>query len=305
MKHYLQVFAIGAHAPVEIDAEHFAKLKASMKILGNFFDLTENYRVVVEAYKKVERAKHEAELDEILYSQQLYTDSADVRVSLSAPILGYLSSSRYFLDSTDKLLPKFLNDAGVQAFSAFRCDIYDHSPEYRFIEALRNYSQHRALPLHGIVYHHSFENMEKHDTSDIVTSLSLLAEKERLLQDDKFKKSALDGMSEKIDIIKCLRGHMEGLWRQHDFIIKTYSHVAESARSEVDAAIKLFKDSTRENSVGLHAFATDEGEHDVESLPLLVDWDDARRMAVRTCGNLNNLHRRYVTGKIHVDSDNA
>jgi hypothetical protein len=113
MKYYLQVFALGQHKRIEIDAEHFAKLKRSMHVVGDFFDFTENYRVVVEAYREVERAKHEVELDEILYSKQRYTDSADVRVSLSAPMLGYLSSSRYFLDSTDKLLPRFLKETEV------------------------------------------------------------------------------------------------------------------------------------------------------------------------------------------------
>ena len=57
----------------------FAGLKRAKDILTTFFNLTENYRVLVETYRHVERAKHEVELDHILYSKHGYEDSADVR----------------------------------------------------------------------------------------------------------------------------------------------------------------------------------------------------------------------------------
>jgi hypothetical protein len=180
----------------------------------------------------------------------------------------------------------------------FSVIFYDRSQEYRFIEALRNYSQHRALPLNNIVLHNYLEDGGQRDTSDIVTCLSLLAEKKVLLSDDKFKKSVLDAMPEEIDIIECLRGHMEGLWRQHDFVIKTHSRIADIARETLDQAIEHFKEQTGETPLGLHAFVEDKEGHQVETFSLLIDWDDARRAVVKSCGNLNNLQRRYVTGKI-------
>jgi hypothetical protein len=122
-KRFLQVLAIGPHKRVEIDAKQFAKLKSSKQILGELFDFTENYRVVIEAYKEVERAKHETELNEILYANFSYRHSADIRVALSAPILGYLSSSRYFLDATKKILPRFLDQTALDVFDALQRDI--------------------------------------------------------------------------------------------------------------------------------------------------------------------------------------
>lgn len=297
MNHYLQVLALGRRGQVQIDSHEFAKLKVASATLGHFFDFSENYRVVVETFKEVERATYLAELDHILYSKHLYTNSAHVRVSLSSPVLAYLSSSRYFIDSTNAILPRFLDEEAIRDFNAMRSAIYDGSQEYRFTEALRNYSQHRAIPFHGVVFHDSVEDPRNHDSSDFVTALALFADRE-LLDADGFTKKALDGMPAKINIIRCLRAHMEGLWRQHDFIIKSHSAMAETARVDIDSAIKLFKERTGEDEVGLHAFVEDEKEQVVEELPLLVDWDDARKVVVKECGNLNNLHRRYITGKL-------
>ena len=89
-KHFLQVLAIGPHKRVEIDAKQFEVLKSSKRILEEFSDFTENYRVVVEAYKEVERAKHETELNEILYAKFSYLHSAEIRVSLSAQTFSLL-----------------------------------------------------------------------------------------------------------------------------------------------------------------------------------------------------------------------
>jgi hypothetical protein len=94
---------------------------------------------------------------------------------------------------------------------------------------------------------------------------------------------------------------MECLWRQHNFIIKNHSDIAAAARAEVESAIKLFKETTGEDALGLHAFAEDEEQQVVEDVPVLLDWDDVRQLALKRCGNLNNLHRRYVTGKIQTE----
>ncbi len=52
-----------------------------------FYDFTENYQVVVESYRNVEKAKHDAELDHILYSRFGYDDLCNDRVILNSLII--------------------------------------------------------------------------------------------------------------------------------------------------------------------------------------------------------------------------
>ncbi|MEO5712964.1 MAG: hypothetical protein ABIT37_05710 [Luteolibacter sp.] len=297
MNYCLQVLAIGHPLKVELSESEFEELKQAKQTLTKFFSFTENYRVVVESYREVERAKHEAELDHMLYSNFGYESLADARVALNAPIVGYLSSARYFLDATDKFISKVLTDDQAAKYQTQRRKIYDEFPHYAFIEALRNYVQHRELPIHTVTYHNFIEDKRNHETSDMVTSLSLCAARETLSKDKKFKPSALAGLPDRISIVGSIRHHMEGIWRLHGYLMKEHACIPEAARERVAAAISRYEKETSDQSLGLHAIAY-ESEFDTrENVPILLNWDDARLDAEKRIGNLNHLHKRYVSGK--------
>lgn len=190
----------------------------------------------------------------------------------------------------------------VVAFKRFKSEIYDSTPGYRFIEALRNYSQHRELPLHILTHHLFAENTNDLDNSPLVTAMSFAASKEILVTDEKFKKSALEGMPDKIDIIQSIRFHMEGIWRLHDYLSKNLNALADKSRGLIANAISRFTKMTGESSIGLHACAQTTETHVAEQISMLLDWDDARRTANRNLANLTNLPRRYITGKAQTQS---
>lgn len=297
MNYCLQVLAIGHAFKIDLTEAEFEELRRAKNTLTKFFSLTENYRVVVESYREVERAKHEAELDHMLYSDFGYESLADARVALNGPIVGYLSSARYFLDSTDKLVAGVLTDEQCAEYQKLRSKIYDEVSQYAFVEALRNYVQHRELPIHSVTYHNFLEDKDNHETSDMVTALSLCATREVLLKDKKFKQSALAGMPDRISIVWCIRHHLGGIWRLRDHLMKEHASIPAAAREMVAEAISRYETETSDGSLGLHAIAY-ESEFDTgESVPLLLNWDDARLDAERRIGNLNNLHKRYVSGK--------
>jgi len=284
---------------VQITKEEFARLKRAKDTLTKLFLLTDNYRVVVESYRSLEKAKHDEELNYMLSSSAIRSeDIIDLRVTLNSQILGYLANARYFLDSTNRLLPKILSPEQVRSFKKLQIGMYDSIREYRFIEALRNYVQHRGLPIHIVQHHNFLEDETNLDTSDQVVSLSLLSKRMTLKQDDKFKKAALDGMPEDINIIECVRFHMEVMWKLHDYLIRNHSQLADDVRAVVSEAIQRCKAGTKEKIMSICAIAQLSETEVYEEIPLLLNWDDARREALKRIGNLNNLHKRYISGKI-------
>ncbi len=154
MKYYLKNFTLSHNARIEITENKFNKLKQAKDILMRFYDFTENYQVIVESYRKVEKAKHDAELDHIIYSIFGYDDLCNDRVILNSLFIGYLASARYFLDSTNRILTKILSLAEVTSFNEFRSSIYNSTKEYRFVEALRNHAHHRGYPIHTLTNHY-------------------------------------------------------------------------------------------------------------------------------------------------------
>ncbi len=298
MRDYFLQGRIGRRSRVSITPEKFRELQRATETLSHFLKITQTYRVVLESYRAVEQAKHDAELNYILHTKAPYRSSLESTVVLNSAIVGYLASARLFLDSTEKLIKILLDEESIAAFNHIRTGMYDGSVEYRFIEALRNYVQHRDLPVHLLTYRSFVEDQSDIRECDLVTCLSIRANREALRKDSGFKRSALEGLPDVIDIIDCIRFHMEGMWQLHNHLVTEHASLASAARAQIAATIQQFAEETKDNPVGLEATAGDPESPSRERVPLLLDWDDARIVAVGELGDLTNLHKRYITGKI-------
>lgn len=298
MKYALRVMALGHSNLITLESSEYGKIKESREVLSLFAKFTENYRIVLDAYERVEDAIHQVSISNLLHGFGGYSESLQRRIHLNSALIGYLASARYFLDSSDKILPKLISETKSEEFVAFRASIYDNSKEYRFIEALRNYVQHRDLPIDSLKHNNFIEETDNREDSDLVTSISLLASREKLSSDNKFKREVLEGMPELIDIIQCLRAHMARLWSMHDRITKNHSDIASSARTEIEAQIERYKREIGGTVLGLHAVEATDSDEIEEKVPLLLDWDDARLESLKHIGNLARLQRWYVSGKI-------
>ncbi|MDI1314885.1 hypothetical protein [Prosthecobacter sp.] len=297
MEYCLQIHALGCPEKVELSEDEFLTIKASKHKLESLFKMVEDYRIVVESYRTVEASQFEAAFSHILYSRAGYNDESETRVLLSSRIVAYLSCARYFIDSTDKTISSILSKEDVLKFKAFRSEIYDSVKEYRFIEALRNYSQHREVPIDSIHFHSGYENKNDRSKSDIVNVLSIGTHKASLAADPKFKKMALDGMPEIINLVQAIRCHMEGLWGIHDYLNKCTDSIAQSSRFVIESAISRFEKEIKADSLGLYAFAQLSEVEVKDKVPMLLDWDDARKLAIQSMCPLKDLGRTYVTSK--------
>lgn len=300
MKHALRILALGHSKYIDISAEEFEAIKVAREQLRVFGTFTENYRIVLESYHRLETVKHEIELNNLLYGFGFYGGLLDIRVALNSAIMAYLATARYFLDSGDKMLTKLIGAQAFAAFEAFRANIYDTQKEYKFVEGLRNYVQHRAVPVDNMKFYNFVEDTKNHETSDIVTAVSLLVNRDSLQNDEKFKKGALVNMPDAIDIIQCTRVHMGGMWALHDYIISNHGALAATARKVISDQIDRFQKEVGGSVVGLHAVAYSDGKEITEQAPVLLKWDDARLDALKKIGNLKNLHKWYISGKIQA-----
>ncbi len=298
MTEYFLQGCTGRRSRVSITPEDFREIQRATETLSHFLKITQTYRVVLESYRAVEQAKHDAELDYLLHSKAPYRSLLDSTVVLNSAIVGYLASARLFLDLTDRLTGILLDEESRGVFVHIKEDMYDTTPQYAFVEALRNHVQHRSLPVHSVSYDSFVEDKSDIRDCDLVTCLSIKADRETLRKDGQFKRGALEGLPDTIDIIDCIRFHMEGMWRLHNHLVTEHASLASAARAQIAASIQQFVDETRDNPVGLDATAGDPESPSRERVPLLLDWDDARIAAVGELGDLTNLHKRYITGKI-------
>jgi|GEM_PF-2471964 len=302
MEYCLQIHALGCPEKLDLSEDEFFLIKASKHKLEALFKMVEDYRIVVESYRMVEASQFEAAFSHILFSHASYNDSSDTRVLLSSKIAAYLSCARYFLDSTDRTISKISSEEEALKFKSFKSEIYDSVKEYRFIEALRNYAQHREVPIDSIHSYSGYDNKNEGQNSDIATVLSIRAHKSSLAADSKFKKKVLDGMPETIDLVHAIRCHMEGLWKIHDYLNRCTDSIAKNSRFVIESAIERFKKEIKTDSLGLYAFAQMSEVDIKDKVPMLLDWDDARQVAIKEMLPLKNLGRTYVTSKTRAMS---
>lgn len=270
-----------------------SRAHSALVLIGGF---TENYRVVLDAYGRIEETLHMVALENLLHGGDFYSKVRRARVKLNSSVIGYLAAARYFLDSSAKILKEVCSADDLVAFDKSVSDVYDRGKEYRFIEALRNYVQHRALPVDGLWYNNYVEDIDKAEDSEIVTSLTLFAEKKKLAEDEKFKKSALINMPEKIDIIYCIRSHMSAIWEVHAKGLELLRENAENSRRVIQVYIdKLTK------VVGgppVNPLAIDDNPSvGRPGIPLFLGWDDERVAFLKSNMNLGRLRQWYISGK--------
>jgi hypothetical protein len=163
------------------------------------------------------------------------------------------------------------------------------------MEALRNYVQHRGIPVHLTQQGGKWTSLGGDGFLEYFMEVS--SQRSYLEEDPKFKKQVLAESDEKIDLKAATRSYVESI-----------SNVHESARSmileSVSRARKLIEDAHRRYAavhsgslVGLSACKWSE-EGQMSDIPMLLDWDDIRVKLQKRNRQLTNLRKRYVTGSI-------
>ena len=67
MKYALRVMALGHSNLVSLEPQEYEKIKKSRELLTLFLKYTENYRIVLDAYERVEDTVHQVTMHNLLH----------------------------------------------------------------------------------------------------------------------------------------------------------------------------------------------------------------------------------------------
>jgi hypothetical protein len=172
---------------------------------------------------------------------------------------------------------------------------YDRNKDYRFMEALRNYAQHRGIPVHWAQGCSRWTSLE--DDGLMEYSIELASLRSNLEKDGEFKKEILEEMNEKVNLKEATRSYIESLSNVHESVRTTIAESVTSARKLIEDALCRYASVNSGNVLGLSACKkTNRGL--IDTIPLLLDWDDVRLKLQQQNPKAINLKKRYVTGII-------
>ena len=149
LRYVLLRYAIGTPGELEITEAEYQALAQAMLILTELSDVEEKYSAFIDNYFELERSSLEESLRAMIYDDSDIASFLEPRNTMNRRIINLLTTVKLYLDA----LPQHANmlfPAGkeLEGLTAAPSRAYDRSISYRVMEALRNYSQHEAFPVH-------------------------------------------------------------------------------------------------------------------------------------------------------------
>lgn len=302
MKYTIRVWALGAYPELSIDEEKFNNLKQARHCLSAALAIEEKYELLLSNYLDLEKECLSATSDYMVRSSTDYSGFFDIRLAFNRRVVNLLTSTKLYIDQIQQHVkgccPDRL-DIGNDVKSLFSAE-YDKSFEYRFMEALRNYVQHRGLAVHSTSLGGKWTSHEEDGELEFKTRLFTL--KTEVDGDKAFKKQVLKEMQEKVDIINAVRVYVGSISKIHCEIRTLVTTASEASRYLILESINEYEALNGSKSIGLNAIRSISKEpvdEVIEKIPLLLEWDDIRLDLIKKNKSLANLNKWYVSNSAY------
>lgn len=300
MRYLLRKEVLAQVPEIDITEEQFGEYKRASKILKKSLEIEETYEILISSYADFEREMNDIALSHMLRETPEYSDFFQFRLRLNIRMVNVLTAARLYIDQLPQSVRDCLSfdDSAGDSPKKLLSKEYDEHFEYRFMEALRNYVQHRGIPVHWTSLPAKWTSFD--EKREMEFSINMGSLRSVLHEDDRFKKSVLNEMDEKVDLKVTARCYIECLSRVHAKVRQMISETSKTARILLEKAHKQYSELCDGSLVGLSACAWLEEDDDIRqvaSVPLLLDWDDIRLRLIKKNGELVNLRKRYITGR--------
>lgn len=258
--------------------------------------LQQNY----DAFRAIERDLSNR-VDGPIASHSLQPEQ--IKIAVTTTIVNFLSSMHIYLEHTGRRLKhadKADEGSREASWEAARHAEFDDYFAYKFLYGLRNYVQHRELPIDALTIDHSLTDaagiadramkgqpplFEGSKTHDVTISISLRAAPSELLRDpkiSKYLKQAMESLTTDIDLSEQIHVGMECLTRLE-------SAFQEEFRPELSRCVAEYSEIVGE----LHAY---------ESRPFLMRIDQEHPFITANICDLQP--ERFMLAK-HLAADRA
>jgi hypothetical protein len=204
-----------------ISKEQFATIQTARNDLLVALSFEEKFAIVVDNLNEFEGELLQATQNHILSSESGYLLAMNVRREIDRRLINLLSACRLYFDQIGHLVSNTFgsNSAEEKRVNDRRHDLYDHSFSYRVMEALRNFVQHRGLPIENISF-----NRHRVETQGAVfweTSVIPRLSADVLETDAAFKKGVLDELKQRggvLDIRPITREYISRMFEVHRLV---------------------------------------------------------------------------------------
>lgn len=304
MAYYLWKAVLGPAPKVNITKPEYEEIIAAWRAITAVVEIEEEWDCLVQNYIELEMELLRSAMHSMVVARESYHEYQQIRLGFSRRLSNLLQSCRSYLDHVPHHLNKIEGHAFTDPFKRLTNTAYDEHFGYRFMEALRNYAQHRGLPMHGASFDATWTEVfaegrrEKGLLRHVVTANINLG---KIKGDRKFSAKVLaevDGDLEHLDVATFTREYIEALGGVHNELRKLLGGALAQWKRTVHDAIARYAAVSDGNVIALSAAEFKENDTVKVSTNIFDDLVVRLERLTRRNGSLVNLRRRYVTNEI-------
>ena len=299
MKYLVTILTTGNNPELVINESKFEQLKKAKECLSEILSFEEKYELLLSNYMELEKECLLISAQNMVYEDNEYMNFFDIKLLFNQRIVNLLTTSRLYIDQLSQHIKACNLNIDIKSFFSYE---YDNNFEYRFMEALRNYVQHRGLAVHFTSIGTNWTSLD--DDGEMQFKTRVYTKKDEVEKDSAFKKSVAKEMPDKVDIIYASRSYIESISKVHCNIRKILSDVAISSRQIVEEIIHEYEKTSNGKSIGLGIVCLENnGKYDeiLDKFYITLEWDNIRIKLERKNQSLVNLRKRFVSSSIKQD----
>jgi hypothetical protein len=294
-----------------IDEHEYKELKAASEALAEVLFIEEKFDIVVENAFELEV--------EMLRSAQKFlmfadTDNAREQLILNRRFVNLLTACRLYFDHTERHLSALFGKDSVEFedIRKRRSEEYDRHFGFRFMEALRNFVQHRGYPIAELLDSIGLANSTEQDANippDEAPpgrcNVAPIVLAKELKKDGSFKRNILKEVEAMkpaaVNLKSVTREYVEGIWRIHEVTrshlegkVPVWNEALENAARRIEGACGLTVEGRQV------AVACDDEGLSTESIDIPGDASEQRnrfREKNQFHGRVGEFSRTFVTSE--------
>jgi Trp operon repressor len=299
MKYLITKLILDFSQSIEISQEEFHRTKQAKANLITVLGLEEKLDLLLENFVDYERELLNLTLHTLLFRGFDWSSMRLDVQAISRRFTNYLATGRLYLDQARHDISQLYgrNSHEFDLLCHAISNEYDQIFEYRVMEALRNYVQHKSLPLQSLRYGSEWE--ESSESAMLRYSIAPGLNIDQLRSDPDFKSSVRLELSNRTQLLvtPLVRKYMEAIGHIHETIHKMTSSDVEKWDSIIGDVKNRAKINFNEDTVFL-VVAVNENDELIEEIQIFQDLIRHRKLLTRKNHSLTKLSHRYVTGAV-------
>ncbi|MEM9702324.1 MAG: hypothetical protein AAF907_07760, partial [Planctomycetota bacterium] len=282
----------------EIDEAVLNELRQAKSAVSEILGVEEKFAIMVENYREMETDALSNTLRHQHFSWRDSTEWVQDIHHFDRRMVNLLTACRMYLDQVPQHLTAV--DVGRKGFKkTFKENLgkcFDENFSYRFMEALRNYVQHRGLPV-GSLYRNSWWLDSGETRRGRLSILELRLDKFALIEDKKVNPTLREEIEQhdgEIDLRVAAREYIAQLAGVHNAVRKTLKESYSKASSRLRDAFRAYNGRGKSDQKYFRITRSENGERKTEA----SFFDGSLRryeMMVRSYRDLSDLGRSHVT----------